>query len=599
MTRISSCASKWGLVGLVALALVGCRSAKQGASSEIVPSKVYPHEIVVDFQDGTTLAQIQSWETKWGVDLRFNSVEGPVDGVAIARLGPETTVADVDAALEAIRANPHVQAAEPLYSEHEDAFIPNDPDFSKQWNLKMIHMPAAWDRSKGKGVVVAVIDTGIAYENYGRFHRVPDLAGAHFAPGYDFVNDTQHPDDDQGHGTHVAGTIAQATNNRIGVAGIAPLATLMPVKVLNAQGMGNSADIADAIRWAADHGAKVINLSLGGGMYSSVMANAVKYANKKGVTVVAAAGNTGRGKVEYPAAYPSVIAVGAVGPNGKKAQYSSWGEALDLVAPGGDKSQGPEGGILQNTIDGRDPSRSVFAAYQGTSMAAPHVAGVAALLYAAGAKSPAQVEQALYQGVHRIGGTAWSAQYGHGLLDAEGALHALHPSRFPSAFSPLLWGLLLLGLTLLTVRGRQRPTYFNVLFRPGFLVTLLLSTVGVFFAHWITGFWHGSISMLDLPALPIPDWGGWLFGRGAVSPLFYSALIPVLLSFIAVPWKALRPVAAGLAIGFGGFLGYAAWAHAPALSYLPFSFMATPWLVVNTLVCLFLARAMLRVEKAV
>src|SRR5689334_9267631 len=161
-------------------------------------------------------------------------------------------------------------------------------------------MPKAWEKSRGKGVVVAVLDTGIAYEDHEDFRRVPDLKGVKFAPGYDFVNDDAHANDDHGHGTHVAGTIAQATNNREGVAGVAFEATLMPVKVLNHFGSGNSADIADAIRFAADHGARVLNLSLGGGLRSSVMESAVAYARKKGATVACAAGNSGFGRISYP-----------------------------------------------------------------------------------------------------------------------------------------------------------------------------------------------------------------------------------------------------------------------------------------------------------
>src|SRR6185503_11606345 len=203
-----------------------------------------------------------------------------------------------------------------------DGFQPNDPQYGKQWNLPLINMPQAWEKSKGKGVVVAVLDTGIAYEDFEDFKIVPDLKGAKFAKGYDFVNDDEHANDDHGHGTHVAGTVAQATNNKEGVAGMAFEATLMPVKVLDHFGRGTSADIADAIRWAADNGANVINMSLGGGGYSSVMANAVAYARKKGVTVICAAGNGGAGRVEYPAAYPGAVAVAAVGPEGVKAPYS-------------------------------------------------------------------------------------------------------------------------------------------------------------------------------------------------------------------------------------------------------------------------------------
>src|SRR5919106_1002449 len=137
-------------------------------------------------------------------------------------------------------------------------------DFRDGTSKSAFDAEAAWDRSRGKGVIVAVLDTGIAWEDSGEFVRVPDLKGARFAKGYDFVNDDEGAHDDHGHGTHVAGTVAQVTHNREGVAGVAFEATLMPVKVLDHFGRGTAADISDAIRWAADHGAKVLNLSLGG-----------------------------------------------------------------------------------------------------------------------------------------------------------------------------------------------------------------------------------------------------------------------------------------------------------------------------------------------
>jgi len=292
------------------------KASPTGETLDLSEAEVVPGSIVVDFKDGTTKEQFDAWEKEWGVDLEFNSIEGQDDGLTVA-----VGVDDVESALERIRQNPAVESAEPML-EYHSSFTPNDPDYGKQWNLQMIDMPKAWDTSKGKGVVVAVLDTGIAYEDYDDFKQVPDLKGAKFKKGYDFVNDDEHADDDQGHGTHVAGTIAQATNNGEGVAGVAFEATLMPVKVLNHFGSGTSADIVDAIRFAADKGAKVINMSLGGGGYSKAMAEAVEYARKKGVTVVAAAGNAARGRVEFPAAYPGAVAVAAVGPDGTRAPHS-------------------------------------------------------------------------------------------------------------------------------------------------------------------------------------------------------------------------------------------------------------------------------------
>ncbi len=579
--------------------------------------------IVVDFKDGTTKAQFDAIEQQWGIDLELADEEEGVDSAITVASGIDEQ--DEDALLERIRANPDVEAAEPLM-RLKASFVPNDPDYAKQWNLKMINIPKAWDKSHGKGVVVAVLDTGIAYEDYQDFKQVPDLKGTKFVEGYDFVNRDKHANDDHGHGTHVAGTIAQATNNGAGVAGVAFEATLMPVKVLDAFGSGSSAGISDAIRWAADHGAQVINMSLGGGGRSQVMGNAIEYARKKGVVVVCAAGNGGRGVVEYPAAYPGSVAVGAVGPTGTKAPYSSWGKELDVAAPGGDKSQGEEGGILQNTIAPGDYTKSVYAYYQGTSMATPHVAAVAALLYAAGAKNPDQVEKAIFASAHPPAGqTGWSETYGHGVIDAEASLKALAKlqaegdaaltlvptladkatkadSREVGAmgfgdmnWNPLAWAAGLLAFVLLTLGKKERPGFFNLLFTPSFAIPLVLVTIGLFFLR----FFMAPSEMSVLWTLPIPEWlQKIIFGRGSLAnPIVYSASLPLLLSFIAIKFKAWRPAVGGLALGFAAILGYSAWAGAPALAWLPFTFMAIPFLVLNALVCLFVARAMLRPVK--
>jgi serine protease len=585
-----------------------------------------PDSIVVDFEDGTTKEQFDALEKQWGIDLELADEEEGKDSAITVAHG----VTDLDALIADIEGTPGVEAVEPLMT-YQMSYVPNDPDYSKQWNLKMINMPKAWEKSKGKGVVVAVLDTGIAYEDFEDFKQVPDLKGAKFAKGYDFVNNDSHPNDDHGHGTHVAGTIAQVTNNKEGVAGVAFEATLMPVKVLDHFGSGTSAAIADAIRWAADNGANVINMSLGGGGRSAVMEKAVEYARKKGVVVVCAAGNGGRGVVEYPAAYPGSFAVSAVGPKGTLAPYSSFGKELDIAAPGGDKSQGPGAGVLQNTIDPKDPAQSIYAEYQGTSMATPHVAGVAALLFAAGAKTPDQVEKAITSSAVAVGDQqGWSERYGHGVIDAEAALKALKsvkengelesfqaeiaPLNLPGSplpdltpqppvsdydygtfdWKPLAWGAAMLAFVLMTLGRRERAGgFFNILVKPGFLIPFVLATAGAFFVRWLSG----PSEVTAAITLPIPDWQKIIFGRGSLAhPAFYSALIPVVASFFAIKWKGFRPVVGGLSIGFAGFLGYSLWAKAPALAWMPFTFLAIPWLVVNTLICLFVARAMLKKE---
>ncbi len=318
--------------------------------------------------------------------------------------------------------------------------IPNDYYFSYQWHLRGqniggIRMEEAWNTSNGSGVTVAVIDTGVAYENYYdpafmyQYVKAPDLANTNFSPySYDFVNNDTHANDDNAHGTHVAGTVAQSTNNVEGVAGVAYGATLMPIKVLDAHGSGTSYGVALGIRWAADHGAQVINMSLGQDSPSQILEEAVAYAYNKGVTIVAAAGNSS-GAVAYPAAYDDyVIAVGATRFDKSKSYYSNYGASLDVMAPGGDvtvdqNNDSYDDGVLQNTFD---PATGEFGYwfYQGTSMASPHVAGIAALLISNGnATAPDQIRAALQETALDLGTPGWDPTYGWGLVDAYAALN--------------------------------------------------------------------------------------------------------------------------------------------------------------------------------
>ncbi|MDP9441513.1 MAG: S8 family serine peptidase, partial [Actinomycetota bacterium] len=276
---------------------------------------------------------------------------------------------------------------------------PNDPLFPSQWNLPLIQIPEAWRFSTGLGTTVAVLDTGVAFEDYAdagySYRKVPGFAGTRFAPGYDFVDNDDHPNDnvnprssqEPGHGTHKAAVIAETANDGKGTAGVAPGATIMPVRVLDWSGSGNVEAIAAGIRFAADHGAHVAVMSLTG-VDSGPVEAAVRYAASKGMIMVAPSGNEGAGAVAFPASDPDVIAVGAVAADRKRAYYSNYGAGLDLVAPGGDLSadltgDGQPDGIRQQTFVGTLDG-FCHCQVEGTSAAAPHVAAVVALLVSSG-----------------------------------------------------------------------------------------------------------------------------------------------------------------------------------------------------------------------
>jgi serine protease len=403
-------------------------SADQGGlkeirQPEIVKAKWVPDEILVKFK---------------GDVEHFRVVKVP-EGQVLEKVKEYLKRSDVD-------------YAEPNYYAYA-FWVPNDPYYSYQWDLDNsgyggIQMEQAWGIQTGSAsVVVAVVDTGVAYENYStrgkKYYLAPDLANTVFVPGYDYVENDTHPNDDNSHGTHVTGTIAQSTNNSIGVAGVAFNTAIMPVKVLNKNGSGTYANVAKGIIWATDHGADVINLSLGGASPSSTLEDAVKYAYEHGVTVIAAAGNDGSSQVSYPAAYDNyVIAVGATRYDETLAYYSNYGTSLDLVAPGGDLNvdQNKDGygdGVLQNTFNPNTKNTGDFGYwfFQGTSMAAPHVSGVAALLLAQGnAATPDEVRAALQETAKDLGVSGRDDTYGWGLVDAYAALQwSAGPNKSPVA----------------------------------------------------------------------------------------------------------------------------------------------------------------------
>jgi serine protease len=332
---------------------------------------------------------------------------------------------------------------------------PGDPEYDLQWHYRQIHLPEAWDLAPdASGVIVAVLDSGITPH--------PDLA-ANVITGYDFIADPQWANDGNGvdpdptdsvptlsHGTHVAGIVGAVTNNGVGVAGVAWGVKIMPVRVIGWIGASNF-DVANGVRYAARltnvsgslpaQRAHVINMSLGGGPSNVTLSDACTAARNAGVVVIAAAGNDGTSVVSFPAAYDGVIAVGASNALNQRAWYSSYGARLDLLAPGGDPSMDATGdgfpdGVLSTLWDGSvTPPRATYEYYQGTSMAAPHVAGVAALMLAEDPTlTPAEVESALTSTASDLETTGFDESTGWGLVDAYRAVQAVQIG--PPVFDP-------------------------------------------------------------------------------------------------------------------------------------------------------------------
>ncbi len=568
-----------------------------------------PDDILVDFVDDIAISQVEAVSAQLGISLQLVSNESVNERLYRAHILPErrdevllqlkklavVEIAEPDALFQ-LTPFPVVQA--PLVVSDTTESFPNDPLYKHQWHLDQIGMQEAWKLADGNEVIVAVLDTGVAYKKYGNdkgYHKVSDLRGIKMVAPYNFVDNNKHAVDDHGHGTHVAGTIAQATNNKIGVAGVALNVRIMPLKVLSGSGSGSVAGIADAIHYAADNGAKVINMSLGGRFPSAVLKKAVQYAYDKGVVVVCAAGNEGRNKVGYPAGYPGAIAVAATQFDEATTFYSNYGKSVDIAAPGGNtridqNGDGMPDGVLQNTIAIGDPSTSDYFGYMGTSMASPHIAGVAALLVGEGVTNPKAVENILYSTAREPNGQEYKKnRYGAGIVDTPAAIRKATSEQGGWQF---VLGLLLAGGVLSSLRNKGKLG--NVV-GPGLVGGTLLGASGLFFLPYLSPEWS-QLPVVDMLTRGIPSWDMDIFGVSSHGNLlFFSALIPFVLLVLTYSVEWLRIPVAGLALGIAGHLLFHALTATTDIQYVPhWVIFDSVWLIVNVLLCLGMASLALR-----
>ena len=450
------------LVAAVLLAVPAPAGAEVDATARA--SSYVPGEVVVRYVRGTDRRAEAAVQRQTGLS----------DPHAFAPRTRVLTIRDgqsVDDTVRELRARPEVATAVPNARAHLATFIPRDPGDTGveggwqelQWNFLPgagVNAPDAWQHlidvglPGGRGAVVAVLDTGVAYATRKGFRKSTDFSRGDFARGWDFVDDDRFPHDENGHGTHVASTIGESTHNDRGVTGLAYGAKIMPIRVLNARGEGDTPAIAAGIRYAVRKGADVINLSFefddrfrqySASEIPDVLA-AVRYASRHGVVVVAAAGNFQRPSISYPARAPSVIAVGATTENACRAVYSNVGRGLDILAPGGGADAKDDPTCVTGQPRGRDIFQTTFpwagledrprgssafrrfglpSGFIGTSMAAPHVSAAAALVIASGIlgpdPTPAAVQQRLQATAIDAGVAGYDEAYGYGRLDAAGA----------------------------------------------------------------------------------------------------------------------------------------------------------------------------------
>lgn len=378
------------------------------------------------------------------IETRTGSLGGSVRQIRphYVTVGIDPATDSVEQAVNRFKSDPQVVYAEPDHLRYLQ-FRPNDPFFPEQWGNRIMDYESGLDIQAGSAsnVIIAVIDTGVAYEDFQGFRKATDLAGTRFVAGPDLVGNDGHPNDEGGdgfgHGTFVTTIIAATTNNNFGMAGVAFNATIMPIRVFGRTGGTPDSIVAAAIDAAVDGGAKIINMSLGGPGFSITLQDACRRAYNRGVTQVAAAGNEANdpdfnGDADYPAAFPEVIGVAATNMSNGRASYSNPGPSVDVAAPGGDftrddDNDGQPDGILGQSFDNNQYTRFQFFIGQGTSFSTPYVSALAALLYARGVTHPDAIANTIYYSAVDAGPDGEDNDLGFGVANFRRALEGLGP----------------------------------------------------------------------------------------------------------------------------------------------------------------------------
>ncbi len=405
------------LVLLISITLPNsARATAQEPAPLFAANEIVPGELIVIMQKGESFNALSLPEQTRRAAKKRKGLSKLDAGVVNVPAGEES------AYIAKLKKQKGVLTVEPNYKVHAQ-LIPDDTFYPLQYGPAAIQAESAWNTTIGSGVTIAIIDSGLDLSH-------PEFAGRIVA-GYDFVNNDTIPQDECGHGTHATGIALATGNNTQGIAGIAWGANIMPLRVLDAGCGGSFADIAEALIWAADHGAQIINMSVGSASPSTLMENATYYAYSHGSAIFAAAGNSGLASVVYPAAYPWVMSVSAVNSTNARAGFSNYGAALDLMAPGVSIYSTTPFNASYNITFGTAPQYDFLS---GTSMASPHAAGAAALLTSLPCfTTPDQIYQALIDSALDLGAVGWDNLTGHGLIQIADAMLLCPPLTPPPA----------------------------------------------------------------------------------------------------------------------------------------------------------------------